>query len=149
MIDVVLPEIATLFSVGTGGGFINKETERVMLPKFVMIRDYLNESMSTNLSEMCHASIVEKEQHHDTSMNTNMTCDITKQKYERSKIKSSFNSTAMLSLVFALFCGSIVLFGDYESFHFIYLLCALVVAWLGYSCRHWFTSDQCICIGAA
>ena len=118
MVDVVLPAMRFLFTVGLGGGLINKEVERIMVPKATMILDYLNESMSTNLTQKCQASTAEKEHHRDASMDTTMTCDITKQKYERVKINTSFNGTVMMLLVCALFGCSIVFFGDFESFHF-------------------------------
>ena len=118
MVDDVLPATISLFTAGLGTSFVNQEVEKTAVSKITMILNYFNESMSTNLTQKCHASIVEKEQHRDGSMNTNMTCDITKQKYERVNIKTLFNSAVMMSLVCALFGCSIVLIGDFESLHF-------------------------------
>ena len=99
---------------------VNQEAIDLLSSKIRRASQYLSEAMAIG-SDNCTA--VPNDDHIDASVNSNsnsnITCDSSKQSYTRTTTANpTFNSAVMMSLVFVLFCCSIVFFGDFESFHF-------------------------------
>ena len=113
MVDDIFPGLLRMLTIGQQFG-IEPQTLRVFDSAFKRYRGYLSVN---NLQQQCQSSnIVRRKNHSDASSNS-ITCDSTKQAYTRTTTHTAFNSTILLSLVFVLFSCSVVLFGDFESFH--------------------------------
>ena len=96
---------------GTSGG-VDGDTTDLMNSSFIRFTKYFSESLSQD-QETCNAG-----DGNALNLPTNLTCDIKKQTYTRTTTTKSYNSAVMMSIVVAVFSCSIMLLGDYESFHF-------------------------------
>ena len=116
VIDKVLPTIKKQLVKAVEVKAIDQMTLDLMSATLDRFGVYLLEAGSSNLGQCPSAPNVQNSG--ATNTNTSITCDITKQTYTSKTVESTFNSIPMLSLVFAVFCGAVVVFGDYESIHF-------------------------------
>ena len=115
MIDDIIPAHDFLMSYALELGIVNQITQHLFSDTLVRLSKYLLESMS-NHSETCNMSNVKGPDH--AFMQTNVTCDITKHTYSRGRISVSFNSTALVLLVLAVFGCAVPVFGDYKTLYF-------------------------------
>ena len=111
VLDIVFPRMVLMLKYSEAAGGMNKKTQNQMTLVVERMQKYFNESITNNLGT-CAASTDEDK------MSAKVTCDIKIQTYTRTVSVKQFNSTLMMSLLFAIFSCSILLLGNYESFHF-------------------------------
>ena len=112
VVDDVLPLLVT--EVNTGELFRQQILE-IYQNIFGRLGEYLSESVANTLGKCTAAP---DDDHRDALTNSNTTCDTTKQTYARTTSKAKFNSTILMSCVFALFSCAILFFGNFKTFHF-------------------------------
>ena len=112
IVDEVFPGLNRMLIFGEKYG-IKPKSRQIFSSAFNRYSGFL---LVKNSSQQCNTSTAKG--HSDAPQWSNITCDSTKQTYQRTTTHTSFNSVILVSLVFALFGSFIALFGGFESFHF-------------------------------
>jgi len=114
MVDHVIPRTASMIRSALSNGNLNEQTQHQIDLVLDRVSEYVNQTIANTLGSC--AVLTDKDS--NASMSENVTCNITIQTYARTTRDKQFNSTLMMSLVFAIFSCSVMLLGHYETFHF-------------------------------